>query len=232
MPFSYATHVFAWSTVGRVVSRNSLVVRGLSPNQDYEFLIRGVNSLGVGLPSPVSSRVRTVEEAPENTGLTGTREVDIKEQISLVEVEALEGTALNSTAAYIQWNVLYNSYFVQGFLVKYTEHDGGNSVNNRVYETVKVADPFARSILVTNLHPWSSYMATVQPYRDSVPGLDSEQIFFSTPEGAPRDPVTNVKLRKMTGGRYTVTWSPPSKQREGLIIGKKSRLSSFYFMSP
>ncbi|XP_075264369.1 uncharacterized protein LOC142356321 isoform X2 [Convolutriloba macropyga] len=215
--YSYETHVFAWNTVGEGIYSNLLTVGQLSPNEDYEFLVRGVNNLGVGLPSHVSSRVRTVERNSDSSSTI--REEDIKSQIVLVEVEALEGTTVNSTSAWIQWNVLHNSYFVQGFTIKYTEHDGGNAYPSQNYKVVEVNDPYARAVLVSDLQPWSSYMATIQPYYESVAGIDSQHIFFTTPEGTPRDVVSDVTLHQMSGGRYMVTWSAPFKQREGHIIG-------------
>ncbi|XP_063727335.1 roundabout homolog 2-like isoform X2 [Symsagittifera roscoffensis] len=216
--YSYETHVFAWHTVGDRAVSPKLMIGQLAAHEDYEFLVRGVNNLGFGLPSPVSSRIRTVERNTD-AAMTGIRPDDIKPQIELVEVEALEGTAVNSTSAWIQWNVLHNSYFVQGFTIKYAEHDGGNNFQPQNYKVIEVNDPYARAMLVTSLDPWSSYMASIQPYYESVPGLDSAPIFFTTPEGTPRDVVDNIILKLMSGGRYLVTWSEPKRQREGHVVG-------------
>ena len=58
--YSYETHVFAWHTVGDRAVSPKLMIGQLAAHEDYEFLVRGVNNLGFGLPSPVSSRIRTV----------------------------------------------------------------------------------------------------------------------------------------------------------------------------
>jgi hypothetical protein len=215
--YSFEQHVFAWTTVAHHVYDTSITIGRLTPGADYVFVVRGVNEIGVGLPSPVSDIVRTI--APVTSALTGLRERDIQMQMNLVEVDALAGVSLNATSAWLSWNVARNAGHVLGFLLKYTMHDSSDNFLSATYTQIKVSDPSARAILVTGLEPWSSYVAKVEPYYDSVHGAESNEVFFSTPQGVPRYPPSYVQLHRVKANQYTVTWNRPVKANEGHVIG-------------
>nr|AVK72299.1 Robo3 protein [Isodiametra pulchra] len=215
--YSYEKHVFAWETVAQHVYDTKFTVEKLTPGADYVFIVRGVNEIGVGLPSPVSDVIKTI--TPVTSALTGLREREVQMMMELVEVEALMGVSVNATSAWISWNVLHNAGHVQGFRVKYTMHDGSNSFAAATYTQVEVQDQFARAVLLTGLEPWSSYVAKIEPYYDSVRGAESGQVFFSTPQGVPRNPPAFVQLHRLKANQYTVTWNKPTRCTEGHIIG-------------
>uniref|UniRef100_A0A3B3T6L7 EGF like, fibronectin type III and laminin G domains n=1 Tax=Paramormyrops kingsleyae TaxID=1676925 RepID=A0A3B3T6L7_9TELE len=60
---------FEWIHIREPVISNSMVLKGLVPNTQYQFVVRAVNRHGVSLPSAVSELVRTfsAEEMPSGS---------------------------------------------------------------------------------------------------------------------------------------------------------------------
>lgn len=53
-----------WMYIREAVESNSMVLKGLIPDTQYQFVIRAVNVFGISPPSAINSPVRTLGESP------------------------------------------------------------------------------------------------------------------------------------------------------------------------
>lgn len=52
-----------WTYIREPIETNSMVLKGLLPETEYQFVIRAVNMHGASPPSPINSPVRTLSES-------------------------------------------------------------------------------------------------------------------------------------------------------------------------
>lgn len=51
-----------WTYIREPVESNSMVLKGLIPETEYQFVIRAVNAHGISPPSAINNHVRTLGE--------------------------------------------------------------------------------------------------------------------------------------------------------------------------
>lgn len=52
-----------WTYIREPIETNSMVLKGLLPETEYQFVIRAVNMHGASPPSPINSPVRTLSKS-------------------------------------------------------------------------------------------------------------------------------------------------------------------------
>lgn len=52
-----------WTYIREPIETNSMVLKGLLPETQYQFVIRAVNVHGASPPSPINSPVRTLSKS-------------------------------------------------------------------------------------------------------------------------------------------------------------------------
>lgn len=52
-----------WTYIREPIETNSMVLKGLLPETEYQFVVRAVNKHGVSPPSPINNPVRTLGKA-------------------------------------------------------------------------------------------------------------------------------------------------------------------------
>lgn len=56
-----------WTYIREPIETNSMVLKGLLPETEYQFVVRAVNTHGASPPSHINSPVRTLGKAPPLT---------------------------------------------------------------------------------------------------------------------------------------------------------------------
>lgn len=52
-----------WTYIREPIETNSMVLKGLLPETEYQFVVRAVNKHGVSPPSPINNPVHTLGKA-------------------------------------------------------------------------------------------------------------------------------------------------------------------------
>lgn len=58
-----------WTYIREPIETNSMVLKGLLPETEYQFVIRAVNMHGASPPSPINSPVRTLSKSKSSLTL-------------------------------------------------------------------------------------------------------------------------------------------------------------------
>lgn len=59
-----------WTYIREPIETNSMVLKGLLPETEYQFVVRAVNVHGASPPSHINNPVRTLGKAPLLTSVT------------------------------------------------------------------------------------------------------------------------------------------------------------------
>ncbi|CAL8308575.1 unnamed protein product [Gadus morhua 'NCC'] len=101
----------SWTTLADHVRTTQFTVRDLRPNTVYLFIIRAVNTQGLGDPSAMSEPVRTQDIRPTVQGVDHRR---VQKELGEVLVSLHNPVVLSSTSVHITWTVENPSQFIQG----------------------------------------------------------------------------------------------------------------------
>ncbi|CAL8362757.1 unnamed protein product [Lota lota] len=206
----------SWTTLADHVRTTQFTVRDLRPNTVYLFIIRAVNTQGLGDPSPMSEPVRTQDIRPTVQGVDHRR---VQKELGEVLVSLHNPVVLSSTSVHITWTVENPSQFIQGYHVLFRQTSGLPSPGSWAVEDMKVASE--RDLTLSSLRKGIVYEIKVRPYFNEFQGADSESMTARTLEEAPSAPPQQVTLQPVGNSNstsVTVAWdTPPPDQQNGII---------------
>ncbi|XP_016897412.1 roundabout homolog 2-like isoform X2 [Cynoglossus semilaevis] len=206
----------SWQTVADHVKTTEYTVMDLRPNTVYLFIIRAVNSQGVGDPSPMSEPVRTQDISPTSQGVDHRR---VQKELGDVIVSMHNPVVLSSTSVKVTWTVDNPSQFIQGYRVLYRQTSGLPSPGQWQTQDLKVSSD--RDITLAGLRKGIVYEIKVRPFFNEFQGADSESMTARTMEEAPDAPPQQVTVATVGSHNSTsisVSWDPPPLDEQNGII--------------
>ncbi|CAD5216623.1 unnamed protein product [Bursaphelenchus okinawaensis] len=195
-----------WTTVNDRINGLKYRVVGVQPGQQYFFIVRANNALGMGEPSPMSQMALTYADQEPKESTTPETTVALQKPVRLTHAKTI-----NSSTALLTWSNgegLNNDGF-------YLTWRGPPLANG---ETImNITEPKVSSILVNGLKPYSTYDFFLIPYKNQMNLSPSNSIELRTPEGIP-DPPRNVFARMENLTSVLISFGPPSDIR-GILKG-------------
>ncbi|XP_052313218.1 roundabout homolog 2-like isoform X2 [Oncorhynchus keta] len=206
----------SWQTVADHVKTTQFTVKDLRPNTVYLFLIRAVNTQGLGDPSPMSEPVRTQDISPPVQGVDHRR---VQKELGDVVASMHNPVVISSTSVQVTWTVENPSQFIQGYRVLYRQTSGLPSPGAWQVQDLKV--PSERDVALSALKKGVVYEIKVRPYFNEFQGADSESMTARTLEEAPSAPpqqVTVLTVGNHNSTSISVSWDPPPTEHQNGII--------------
>uniref|UniRef100_A0A8C9W4M3 Roundabout, axon guidance receptor, homolog 2 (Drosophila) n=1 Tax=Scleropages formosus TaxID=113540 RepID=A0A8C9W4M3_SCLFO len=206
----------SWQTAAEHVKSTQFTVRGLRPNTIYLFIVRAVNSQGLGDPSPVSEPVRTQDLSPPAQGIDHR---EVQKELGEVVVHLHDPQVLSPTAIQVTWMVDNPTRFIQGYRVMYRQTSGLPAPG--AWRGQDVTPPSERRTVLSSLRKGVVYEVKARPYFNDFQGVDSESKTGRTAEEAPSAPpqqVTVLSLGSHNSTSISVSWDPPPLDHQNGII--------------
>ncbi|XP_046717205.1 roundabout homolog 2-like isoform X1 [Silurus meridionalis] len=206
----------SWQTVADHVKDTQYTVRELRPNTVYVFIIRAVNTQGVGDPSAMSDPVRTQDISP---AVQGVDHRQVQKELGDVIVTMHSPIVLSSTSVRVTWAVEKPSQFIQGYRVLYRQTSGLPSPGAWQIQDLKT--PSERDVTLHKLKKGVVYEIKVRPFFNEFQGADSESITARTLEEAPSAPpqqVTVLTVGSENSTSISISWDPPPTEHQNGII--------------
>ncbi|MFT7818423.1 roundabout homolog 2-like isoform X2, partial [Arapaima gigas] len=206
----------SWQTAAEHVKNTQFTVRGLRPNTIYLFIVRAVNSQGLGDPSPVSEPVRTQDLTPTAQGVDHR---EVQKELGEVVVHLHDPQVLSPTAIQVTWTVDNPTRFIQGYRVMYRQTSGLPAPGTWRGQDVTPASE--RRTVLSGLRKGVVYEVKARPYFNDFQGVDSESKTGRTAEEAPSAPpqqVTVLSLGSYNSTSISVSWDPPPLDHQNGII--------------
>ncbi|KAK3726626.1 hypothetical protein QZH41_012276 [Actinostola sp. cb2023] len=189
----------------RVFQLFPLVVPHMRPNTGYHFRVIATNAAGSSPPSNVSDRVMTLETAPSRP----PSDLTVHPRDNAGELE-------------IRWKIpskdSWNSASI-GYLIVFVP--SSSSQHNL---TIQVPNAYVTKYNVGGLLMYTKYKISIKAYNlnGKGPSNTSTEVFYTTAEGAPVQPPTNVKTKVVSSTAIELKWGPVSAVgRNGKILGYK-----------
>lgn len=173
----------SWTIVGRRVPGPTFTQHLLTPGIPYTFLVRALNSHGLGPPSPLSEPIIVGSDNSQNWG---NPEVTVlsEARASLVSgkiVQLSEALPVSSTSVKLTWEIL-DAQYVEGLYIYYVSLDSTPDLP-RSYSMLTVLHTGGSSgFTVNNLSKWSKYEFFLVPFFKTVEGQPSNSRIVKTLE--------------------------------------------------
>ncbi|XP_036379600.1 roundabout homolog 2-like isoform X2 [Megalops cyprinoides] len=206
----------SWQTVADHVKGTQFTVTGLRPNTIYLFIVRAVNTQGLGDPSPISEPVRTQDIRPPAPGVDHRH---VQKELGDVIVRLHNPVVLSPTDIQVTWTVDHQSQFIQGYRVLYRQTSGLPSPGSWQSQDLRV--PSERSVVLSSLKKGVVYEIKARPYFNEFQGVDSESVTARTTEDAPSAPpqqITVLTLGNHNSTSISISWDPPPPDHQNGII--------------
>ncbi|XP_055516799.1 roundabout homolog 3 isoform X1 [Leucoraja erinacea] len=200
-----------WQTVGEYVKVEKHTVTGLNFNTIYLFIVRAVNTFGLGDPSPISEPVRTQDVSPTGQGVDHRQ---VQRELGEMAVQLQPPVTLTSTTIQVTWTVDRQAQFIQGYRVMYR-------TKTSAWLVLDVKSPAERTTILVDLKKGTEYEIKIRPYFDEFQGMDSDPVTVRTPEEAPAAPpqaVTVATIGLSNSTSISVSWEPPPAEEQNGII--------------
>ncbi|XP_032905726.1 roundabout homolog 3 isoform X7 [Amblyraja radiata] len=200
-----------WQTVGEYVKVEKHTVTGLNFNTIYLFIVRAVNTFGLGDPSPISKPVRTQDVSPTGQGVDHRQ---VQRELGEMAVQLQPPVTLTSTTIQVTWTVDRQAQFIQGYRVMYR-------TKTSAWLVLDVKSPAERTTILVDLKKGTEYEIKIRPYFDEFQGMDSDPVTVRTPEEAPAAPpqaVTVATIGLSNSTSISVSWEPPPAEEQNGII--------------
>ncbi|XP_052243255.1 roundabout homolog 1-like isoform X2 [Dreissena polymorpha] len=209
----------SWVTASRDVVTDSFTIHQLRPNSSYTFLVRAVNSEGVGFPSQPSDPIRTLGHALERTG--DLTDEEIKSVLNSNIVELVNTQSINSSVISLIWRIKQGEDIIDGYQIEYKHILDIRRLEYGDPQMIRVP-PIVTRYLVTGLLPYSWYELRVRAYSGTIVSWYSSPVKVQTEQTYQSGAPENVAIRKLGDKSISVVWSPPSSRRgDNSIIAYK-----------
>ncbi|CAI4225610.1 unnamed protein product [Auanema sp. JU1783] len=191
-----------WITLSEFIKGTKFRAKNLKPSSEYVFFVRARSENGLGLPSLLSSTIKTKEVLGD---ISATDIENINTRLSSEQIINLkEARTLNATAIHLFWTVRKYRDIVDGFYVKWR----GPSQNNS-QRSVLIRGANDNDCIVNELQAFTNYKFFIIPFKGSVQGVPSNSMEGLTAEAAPSLPPLEVRVRMLNLTSVRVSWKPP-----------------------
>ncbi|XP_064595276.1 roundabout homolog 1-like isoform X2 [Liolophura sinensis] len=217
-----------WLVIPGMITRDNFIVRHLRPDTSYIFVVRAINSHGMGPPSQPSAKIRTKDSRhgydhtriASKPNIKGMSRPELEKRLSGTVVEVTKADPRNSSEIGIQWRVVKGHDVIQGFNIRYTYVINPNLPEYGKTNVDKVNNPAVNFHVLKNLKSYAWYEIRIQAFAGPVNSRFSEPIRVQTYEGTPSAPPRNILVHKDGDSRIHVRWSPPLREdQNGIITG-------------
>ncbi|KAF6202601.1 hypothetical protein GE061_002999 [Apolygus lucorum] len=210
-----------WVMAAHRIQDNFIVVKDLTPDTGYMFIVRAENAHGTSVPSSVSGLMRTLskdsravppQQLDEARTRLGTKVLILRNLI-----------ATSSTAVKISWELVGSDEFLEGIYVRFRELSGGSLK----YNMLTVMNAGASQYTASNLRKYTKYEFFLVPFFKSVEGQPSNSKVVQTLEDVPSAAPMNIQMEMVNSTTAHIRWtSPPPQHFNGIILGYKIQVKS------
>ena len=157
--------------INDTITGERFTIRQLRPESTYMFIVRAVNSEGVGPPSPVSAPIRTTLNGAIPM-LSHAERMSLETRLDTANARITKAIGLSGTAITVHWEAQENQDIIEGYYLKYRPQ------GSQEYFVEKVMGSFTH--IITGLTANTEYAITIQPFHYNYHGEESEPTLVST----------------------------------------------------
>lgn len=89
-----------WTYIREPIETNSMVLKGLLPETEYQFVVRAVNMHGASPPSHINNPVRTLSKSRTSIAEPNVLRCDSQESLSLSSLVSLVSTTFQNKVSF------------------------------------------------------------------------------------------------------------------------------------
>lgn len=164
----------SWTIVGRQVPGPTFTQHLLTPGIPYTFLVRAINSHGLGPPSPLSEPIIVGFDSPQHWGSPEVTMLS-EARASLVSgkiVQLVEALPVSSTAVKLTWQIV-DSQFVEGLYIYFISMETLPDLPVSYNMLTVLHTGGSSGFTVNNLSKWSRYQFFLIPFFKNIEGQPS-----------------------------------------------------------
>lgn len=109
-----------WLVAADRIRVRKYTVTGLRPDTTYVFIVRARNSYGLGRTSPISKAIKTTASKAGH-GYSNQQMGKAYSELNSVEVKIRNAKAINSTAVSLDWSVVGDREYIEGYYIWFRE---------------------------------------------------------------------------------------------------------------